>query len=373
MNLKQNLKINSKLKLFLVCSIILNVFFFSSSVFAQKKTYTVVLDAGHGGKDPGKVGYKKYKEKDIALGIVLDVGKRLAKEEGVKVIYTRKTDVFVDLFERGRIANRVDADLFVSVHCNAHNSQAAGSETWILGLHANKRNFEVAKAENEVILLEENYQEKYKGFNPRSPESVIGLTLEQEENLDKSILLASSVQNNFKGKLKRVDRGVKQAGFIVLHQTYMPSILIETGFLTNRKEGAYLHSKKGRLDMSNAISNAIIDYINGIKLNTVASVPIPSTPKLETKKVVNSKEDVYFKVQIASGKSKIKTYSYNFKGLKGVERVPVKGYYKYYLGKTTSYNKAKSFLKTAKGKGYKSAFIVAFRGDEIVPLSEVIK
>ena len=373
MNLIQNLKINSKIKLFLVCSIILNVFFFSSSVFAQKKTYTVVLDAGHGGKDPGKVGYRKYKEKDIALAIVLSVGKRLSKEHGVKVIYTRKKDVFVDLFERGKIANRVDADLFVSVHCNAHNSQAAGSETWILGLHANKRNFEVAKAENEVILLEENYEEKYKGFNPRSPESVIGLTLEQEENLDKSISLASLVQKNFKGKLRRVDRGVKQAGFIVLHQTYMPSVLIETGFLTNKKEGAYLNSKKGKADMSNAISNAIIDYINGIKLNTVASVSHTIEPKIEPKKVVNHKENVYFKVQIASGKSRIKTYSYNFKGLKEVERVPVAGYYKYYLGNTSSYKKAKSYLKSAKRKGYKSAFIVAFRGNDVVPLSEFIK
>jgi N-acetylmuramoyl-L-alanine amidase len=373
MNLKQNLKIKIKIKLFLVCALILNVFFNSSFLFAQNKTYTVVLDAGHGGKDPGKVGYKKYKEKDIALGIVLDVGKRLAKEKGVKVIYTRKTDVFVDLFERGRIANRVDADLFVSVHCNAHNSQAAGSETWILGLHANKRNFEVAKAENEVILLEENYEEKYKGFNPHSPESVIGLTLEQEENLDKSISLASAVQKNFKGKLKRVDRGVKQAGFIVLHQTYMPSILIETGFLTNRREGAYLHSKKGRSDMSNSISNAIIDYINGIKLNTVVSAPAAVIKKVEPKKVVNNNKDVYFKVQIASGKNKIKTYSYNFKGLKGVERVPVSGYYKYYLGKTSSYSKAKTYLKSAHKKGYKSAFITAFRGEELVPLSEVIK
>lgn len=373
MNLKQILKINIKIKLFSVCLLILNIFFFSSSILAQKKTYTVVLDAGHGGKDPGKVGYKKYKEKDIALSIVLDVGKRLAKEKGVKVIYTRKTDVFVDLFERGKIANRVDADLFVSVHCNAHNSQAAGSETWILGLHANKRNFEVAKAENEVILLEENYQEKYKGFNPRSPESVIGLTLEQEENLDKSISLASSVQKNFKGKLRRVDRGVKQAGFIVLHQTYMPSILIETGFLTNKKEGAYLNSKKGKAEMSTAISNAIIDYINGIKLNTVASAPIVSKPIAQPEKVAESKEDVYFKVQIASGKRKIKTYSYNFKGLKGIERVPVSGYYKYYLGKTKSYSKAKSYLSKAKKKGYKSAFIAAFKGKELVPLSEAIK
>jgi len=327
-----------------------------------------VLDAGHGGKDPGKVGYGKYKEKDIALDIVLRVGKILEKENDIKVIFTRKNDVLIDLWERGRIANKADADLFVSVHCNAHNSQASGSETWILGLHANSRNFEVAKAENEVILLEENYKEKYKGYNINSPESVIGLTLEQEENLDKSIALASTVQENFKGNLHRVDRGVKQAGFVVLHQTYMPSILIETGFLTNKKEGAYLNSKKGKSEMATAISKAIIKYIDNARLNTVAVLS-------DELSVVSSSGDepAYFKVQIASGKSKIKTASYNFKGLKGVERVPVEGYYKYYLGNTTNYETAKELLKKAKQKGYSSAFIAAFKGVERISLSEAIK
>jgi len=157
-NSLQSLKIKFKVKHFVFLGLFVHMFCFSDNVFSQEKLFTVVLDAGHGGKDPGKIGYKNYNEKDIALDIVLLVGKMLSRESNVKVIYTRKKDVFVDLWERGRIANRADADLFVSVHCNAHNSQASGAETWVLGLHGNKRNFEVAKAENEVILLEDNYQ-----------------------------------------------------------------------------------------------------------------------------------------------------------------------------------------------------------------------
>ena len=368
-NLAQMPKINSKLLQAFVWLAFLQFFFSSNIVFAQKKVHTVVLDAGHGGKDPGKIGFRKYKEKEIALDIVLRVGAILEKKKDFKVIYTRKKDKFVDLWERGRIANKADADLFVSVHCNAHNSQASGSETWVLGLHANQRNFEVAKAENEVILLEDNYQEKYRGFDPNSPQSVIGLNLEQEENLDKSLSLAAAVQNNFKNSFRRTDRGVKQAGFVVLHQTYMPSVLIETGFLTNRKEGAYLHSKKGKADMASAISKAIIAHIQNIKANNVpvvdASMQVAATIKPPA-------DGVYFKVQIASGKSKISTKSYNFNGLKGVERVPVSGLYKYYIGKTDSYAKCQQQLKIARKKGYVSAFVTAFKNGIRVPVSEVI-
>ena len=155
--------------------------FSNGQVMGQNKDFVVVLDAGHGGKDPGKIAGKNMFEKDIALKIVLEVGDLLEKTKGIKVVYTRKTDVFVELKERGRIANKADANLFVSVHCNAHNTQAEGAETWVLGTHANKQNFEVAKAENAVILLEDNYKVNYKGFDPNSPESVIGLTLMQEE------------------------------------------------------------------------------------------------------------------------------------------------------------------------------------------------
>lgn len=331
------------------------------------------MDAGHGGKDPGKVGYKKIKEKDIALSIVLQVGKLLEKEKNIKVVYTRRSDVFINLWERGKIANKADADLFVSVHCNAHNSQAYGAETWVLGTHANKQNFEVAKAENSVILLEDNYKVNYKGFDPNLPESIIGLTLMQEEYLDQSIQLASIIQNGFTRTLKRKDRGVKQAGFVVLHQTYMPSILIETGFLTNKIEGSYLNSVKGKQKFSESIYKGIKKYLTQITLNTVVSNTSDSNPVSIENEVKSIDKSVVFKVQIASGSRKLATKSYNFKGLKNVERVKVSNLYKYYIGKTSDYSKIIEFLKLAKNKGYTSSFVVAFKNGKKVPIQQVVK
>ncbi len=211
----------------------------------QTDQFIVVLDAGHGGHDPGNLG-NGYMEKNIALNIVLNVGSKLASNPDIKVIYTRKDDSFIDLFVRGEIANKANADLFVSVHCDSHTSDANGAGTFVLGLHANKQNFEIAKKENSVIYLEDNYESRYSAYDINSPESVIGLTIMQEEFLDQSILLGKMMQDNFSNNLSRNDRKVKQAGFIVLHQTFMPSVLIETGFLTNKSEGLYLNSKKGQ-------------------------------------------------------------------------------------------------------------------------------
>ena len=234
-----------------------------SESYAQDK-FVVVLDAGHGGKDPGKAA-KKYYEKDIALSVVIKLGKKLEALEDVEVVYTRTTDVFLDLKERGRIANEADADLFLSIHCNAFHTQAYGTETYVLGLHANKQNFEVAKLENSVIFLEDNYEEKYEGFDPNSPEAVIGMTLMQEEFLDQSLTLASKIQTNFRDDLKRKDRGVKQAGFVVLHQTYMPSVLIETGFITNSTERTRLISDNYKEVLSEGIAGGIESYMRSIE------------------------------------------------------------------------------------------------------------
>ncbi len=257
MNSQHFYKINSTAKIIVIFAFFTFLLLSKTTIYAQTKDFVVVLDAGHGGKDPGKVGYRNIKEKNVALRIVLQLGKLLEKEKNVKVIYTRKTDVFVDLWERGSIANRANADLFVSIHCNAHTSQAYGAETWVLGTHANKQNFEIAKSENSVILLEKNYEEKYKGFNPNKPESIIGITLMQEEYLDQSIQLASIIQKRFKTELKRKDRGVKQAGFVVLYQTYMPSVLIETGFVTNKIEGPFLNSIGGSKRIATSIFNSV--------------------------------------------------------------------------------------------------------------------
>lgn len=240
----------------------------------KTNTFVVVLDAGHGGHDPGNLG-NGYLEKNIALKIVLAAGEALRNNKDVKVVYTRKDDSFVDLFVRGEIANKANADIFVSIHCDSHSSDANGAGTFVLGLHANQQNFEIAKKENSVIYLEDDYETRYSEYDINSPESIIGLTIMQEEFLEKSILLARKMQQNFGGRLKRKDRQVKQAGFIVLHQTFMPSVLVETGFLTNRGEGAYLNSKKGQTEMGKAIADAILAYKDEVIPKTVAGYSEP--------------------------------------------------------------------------------------------------
>jgi len=354
--------------LFILCLIfILNI---PVKTIAQE-SFTIVLDAGHGGKDPGK-NSGKYYEKDIALQIVLLTGKLLGKVKNVNVIYTRDKDVFIELNERGKIANDANANLFVSVHCNAHHTQAFGSETYVLGLHANQRNFEVAKQENSVIFLEDNYKEKYAGFDPNSPEAVIGLTLMQEEYLDESLLLASNIQSKFTNNLKRKNRGVKQAGFVVLHQTYMPSVLIETGFITNISEGAFLNSKSGQDKVAKAIYNAIIEYKKHLDENRVVDVIPKKLPE-----EINAKDRIFkgidFKVQIASSTKKLPLKSYNFKGLKGVERLKVGRQYKYYYGVTSNYDKILDIKNKAKKTGFPSAFVIAYKNDKKISVSDLLK
>ena len=352
------------------------LFLTTTLVYSQDKKFIVVLDAGHGGNDPGNIG-NGYREKTIALKVVKEIRNELQKINDIKVILTRDKDVLINLWKRGEIANKAKADLFVSIHCDSHSSNAYGAGTFVLGLHANKRNFDVAKRENAVISLEDNYRERYKGFDPNSEESVLGLTLLQEENLDKSFLLAADIQQNFSKALKRKNRGVKQAGFVVLHQTYMPSVLIELGFLTNKNEGKFLNSKSGQQKMAKEIARSIKKYYNQLKLNTVAvndqisieNTKVDSTIRDEDK----LDEEVVFKIQIASSKNKIQLKSYNFKGLKNVQRVKVGSYYKYYFGVTTIYNKVKNSLLKAKSKGYSDAYIAAFKKGKKVSLTEVLK
>jgi len=364
MSMKTNL-ISLFLSVIVVC-----VFTLSNTVHAQDASnkFVVVLDAGHGGKDPGNLG-NGYKEKTIALKIILSVGKELEKNSEIKVIYTRKTDVFLELHERAAIANKVDADLFVSVHCNSFSNQAHGTETFVLGLHANQRNFETAKKENEVIFLEDNYEKHYEGFDPNSPESLIGLTLMQEEYLDQSIQLANLIENNFTSKLKRKSRGVKQAGFWVLHNTYMPSVLIETGFLTYKKEGAYLNSNKGQVEMSTAIKNAILDYKMNLDQN-IGEYLNNLENDTATEQIYT---DIVFKVQIAASSRKLMPKPYNFKGLDDISREKIGDLYKYYHGNTSDYNKIKIQQNNAKNKGYKTCFIVAYRNGEKIALKEALK
>ncbi len=392
------------------------VFLFSSFIknnteLTSEDKFVVVLDAGHGGHDPGNLG-NGYLEKDIALSIVLEVGRILEKHPDIEVIFTRDDDTFVDLFKRGEIANQANADLFVSVHCDSHNSDAHGAGTFVLGLHANKQNFEVAKKENSVIYLEDNYEKKYAEYDINSPESVIGLTIMQEEFLDQSIELAKLLQKNFTADLKRKDRKVKQAGFIVLHQTFMPSVLIETGFLTNKAEGSYLNSSKGQKDMGVSIANAILSYKDGVnaeltpiettkrdpianEVKVTENVEIPEPEVKEPYKQVADivkgenvkKEDsdivekpngdanteIIFKVQIMASSKAIALEPFNFKGLDTISKESFNDLYRYMYGNTSTYDKAKELKSNADAKGYTTSYIVAYKSGKRIPLKEALK
>ena len=366
MNFLQNHKFMLKPQNLFFLTLLTVFFSFFSTPILSQKIYTIVLDAGHGGKDPGNLG-NGFKEKDIALKTALEVGRQLSKIDYIKVIYTRQEDFFIDLWKRGAIANDAKANLFVSIHCDSHTSNAFGAGTFVLGLKGNKKNFEIAKRENAVVLLEDNYQERYQGFDPNSAESVIGLSLLQEENLDKSLEIASLVQQNFTIKLNRLDRKVKQDNFQVLRETIMPSILIELGFLTNKSEGAYLNSEKGQSQMAKAIADAIQDYIDHLRLNTVKQI---KNTKIAKDKTSN---EVLFKIQIASGKNKIELKPSNFYGLKDIEISQTGDFFKYYYGSTSNYKDAKESLLTAQKAGFSSAFMVAFKGDEKISVSEALK
>lgn len=358
----------------LVNLVLLLILFLTPTLKAQNNTFKVVIDAGHGGHDPGAT-YYGFKEKEIALNITLLAGGLLEKNKDIKVIYTRKKDVFLGLRERADIANKASADLFVSIHANAAaNTSAYGTETFVLGLHKSQANFEVVKKENQVIYLEDNYEEKYGDFDPSSPESLIGLTLMQEEYLDQSIELASYIQNNFTKRLKRRDRSVKQAGFWVLHNTFMPSVLVETGFISNRKEGNYLNSKKGQQEMATSIAQAITEYYNSVKTsyngsNTNVSESVASSDAVP---IVDIYEDILFKVQIAASSKKLDTKPNNFKGLSMISRAEIEGLYKYYYGNTSDYALIKALQVEARKKGYSSAFIVAYKNGKQVKLADII-
>ena len=365
-------KLASLLVLLLTCAL-----FASFSIIKNdtQKPFVVVLDAGHGGKDSGNIG-NGFVEKDIVLDVTLQIGKILEKVPGIKVVYTRKTDVLIDLYRRGPIANEVDADIFVSIHCDAFTNQAYGVGTFVMGVDKSGKNLNTAKKENEVIFLEDNYEERYAGFDPNRPESLIGLTLMQEEYLDQSITLAGLIQSNIVNNLKRKDRSVRSAPFWVLHSSYMPSVLVELGFLTNNKEGPYVNSKKGRRELATQVANGILMYKKNIALGTSnAQNPVITQDEVDAAiKVSQEKiyEDVTFKVQLAAGSKKIATKAYNFKGLKNVAREKFGTLYKYFYGSTSNYTEIQLLKTFAQEKGYSSAYVVAFKDGQKVKLSEVL-
>ena len=252
--------------------LIIFLIYFPNSVLSQGNNFfglkTVVIDPGHGGKDPGSPGTGRYNvyEKDIALDISIRLGELIKKEfPEINVIFTRQNDQFVKLSERSQIANSNNADLFISIHCDAFtNEVASGSSTYVIGPHKNESNLKIAMRENSSILLEENFDIEYKGFEPNEPESYIALTMYQSEYIGYALDFASKVQNEFEKSSERKNRGVKQAGFLVLSRTTMPSVLIEVGFLTNKKEEDYLISKKGKNEVSSSIFEAFKKYKKNI-------------------------------------------------------------------------------------------------------------
>lgn len=337
-----------------------------------------MIDPGHGGRDTGTPGTGRYKttEKNIALDVSVALGKMLeSKLANVKVVYTRKTDVFPTLNGRTQVANKKDVDLFISIHCNAQPGKkgtAYGSETYVLGTTKNKQNLEVAKRENEVIMLEDNHEVVYKDFDPNSPESLMGLILAQEDYLDHSIKLARYIEDEFQITAKRRSRGVKQNVFYVLAYTYMPSVLVELGFLTHKKEEDFLNSKKGKAVMTKSLFIAVKKYLDYLDVSSSKSNDLQVTSDIQ---IVDNdiKRNIQYKVQIATGSSALETKPYNFKGLKDITRVKDGNLYKYFYGTTSNYNKITEFKKVAVTRGYKSSYIVAFKNGKKIPLSEALK
>ena len=344
--------------------IFITTFLTQSPAFAQaSEKFTIILDAGHGGKDPGN-SYHGFTEKDIALKTTLKVGGFLNKIADVEVIYTRTTDVFIELVNRPKVANKVNANLFVSIHCNSvRNYQPYGTETFVMGLSRTDLNLEVAKKENSVILLEDNIKDNYQGFDPNKPESLIGLTMMQEENLNNSIILANEVQNNFTNNLQRNSRGIKQQPLWVLDAAYMPSVLIELGFLSNREEGEYLNSEEGQDQMAFQIASAIVQYKNKFYGTDGPTGLESSAPKITPRQIPVATTATLvpgapiYKVQLMASEKNIAMIPSNFKGLNSISNTYDSQLYRYMYGETNSEEEAQRLEKEAKSAGFPDAFV----------------
>lgn len=356
------------------------------SGMAEGKEFIVVIDAGHGGKDPGAVGKKSY-EKNINLSVALELGRLIkANCADTRIVYTRSTDVFVSLDGRAKIANDAKADLFISIHTNAlpNGRIARGTETYTLGMARANENLEVAKRENSVILIEDNYQERYADFNPNSAESYIMFEFMQDKYMEQSVSLAKMIQEQFKTHARRVDKGVHQSGLLVLRATSMPSVLVELGFISTSDEETYMNSKKGVGELSRSIYNAFLAYKKAhFKATTtplVVEAPkeeksASTTSTKETKTQANNASKQanlpVFKVQILSTSTILPQGSSKLKGVKASHYME-NGMYKYTTGETTNYNEALT-LKRRMEKTFNGAFIVAFRNGKKMDIQEAIR
>lgn len=409
---KKQIRISLLNVVFFRLLIIALLIFLISPATAQDDNYsitTICIDPGHGGKDPGAVSKQGY-EKDINLAVALKLGKYITDNyKDVKVVYTRKTDEFVELYKRAEIANKNKADLFISIHVNANKkTEAHGAETFVMGLHKTQGNLETAMLENSAILKEDNYKEQYEGFDPKSPEAFIIFTMYQNTYLEQSLLLSSLIQEEFRDAVKREDRGVKQAGFMVLWKTTMPSVLIELGFISNEDEAAFLLKDENQDKMAAAIFRAFRNYKNiaegKVKENNIKSheyikeVNTNKTAADTTKKVKPTEQKstadtttsfqkaaeifveknlipdtgIVFKIQITTSSKPVPVTAENFKGLTEIQEIPGDGVYRYYFSRFITYSEASSKQKQIR-ELYPDAFIVAFRNGKKIPVSEAIK
>ncbi|MDP2888591.1 MAG: N-acetylmuramoyl-L-alanine amidase [Bacteroidota bacterium] len=407
-----NLNYSKPLLALIFCLFIAGNSFSMTSVNTNTKQLVVVIDPGHGGKDPGAVN-KSIREKDIVLGIGLKLGKLINEAHpDVKVVYTRSTDVFVPLIERSRIANKNKADLFISLHANACGTPATkGTETFVLGLHRSNDNLEVAKKENSVILLEEDYTTTYEGFDPNLSESYIMFELVQDLYMDQSLIVADAIQQQFSSRINSPNRGVKQAGFLVLRQASMPSVLVEAGFLSNLNEANYLNSELGQRDIALSVFEAFKKFKdktsgasnvkspeivaknekkqevapkqevraeNKKKTEIAVQAVTEEKNKPETEKTIitpdttakgkSTENSIYYSVQIGANTTPIDPVASNFKGLKNVRREKTDKYYRYYFGNEKTIEKITVELKQIKQK-FPQAFIVSFVNGQRVPLN----
>lgn len=381
---------------FLVLALFLMAATLPSTV--EERKFTVVLDAGHGGSDPGNLGTGRHKktEKDVSLDVTLKVAEYIKQNfPEVNIVFTRKSDTFPTLSKRVEIANDAMADLFISIHCNANdNKSASGSETFIMGLHKSEESLQTAMRENASIFLEKDHEKNYAGFDPNNPDTYIILSMRENAFLDKSIDLAKSVQEQFRTRVGRKDRGVKQAGYYVISFTNMPSILVELGFLTNVEEEDFLHSEDGKTYMASAIYRAFKEFKEKEDIrrgkkqletqeqseNTVASTPPvkdeikPSSPNDNQELIVYKEitKGIRYQIQILSSPKQLDKKSSDFKGINRIDEYKQNGVFKYLAGSTTSYKEAKKMQDELRKMGFKDAFVIAFENNERIDLSKAI-
>ena len=370
----------------LLATLFLSLIFTAYNIASSsEKTWVIVIDPGHGGKDPGAIG-SISREKNINLAVALKTGEYLEQNlKNIKVLYTRNSDVFVGLNERADFANKNRADLFISIHANSLPKKTVngvetwrrikGTETYIMGPAKDDENLEVAMKENEVILLEDDFSTKYEGFDPKSPESYIMFTVMQNTFKEQSTWLASNIQNQFKNRAGRIDLGVKQAGFWVLFMTTMPSVLIETGFITNTDEEKYLVSVEGQDYIASAIYRAVRDYINEIDKKS----NISTLAEIEPEKVIDSTiadkyvedDEIKFMIQITTSSEKKELIPENFNGIKEVVMVESDNLFRYATGSFISYNEAAEYRKKIEII-YPDAFVIAVKNNKILPLQDAL-